>query len=165
MDAVFLADFRKTVDTSAARLRTLSSAEAAVRPAPGSWSPKEIIGHLVDSASNNHGRFVRAQLEDDLVFPGYDGDAWVRTQRYASAPWTELVGLWRAYNLQLARVVDAMSEDDLTRPRENHNLDKIASDPVPRGESTTLAYFVRDYIGHLELHVRQIVPEYVPVSS
>jgi len=49
--------------------------EAASRPAPGKWSQKEIIGHLIDSASNNHGRFVRAQLQDDLIFAGYDQDA------------------------------------------------------------------------------------------
>ena len=64
----FLRDFRETVDRSAAGLRELSIAEAGAHPAPSKWSPKEIIGHLIDSASNNHGRFVRAQLKDDLVF-------------------------------------------------------------------------------------------------
>jgi hypothetical protein len=34
------------------------------KPAPGKWSKKEIPGHLVDSANNNHQRFLRAQFED-----------------------------------------------------------------------------------------------------
>ncbi len=62
MDEAFVADFRRTIDGSAARLLGVSSADASKRPAPGKWSTKEIIGHLIDSASNNHGRFVRAQL-------------------------------------------------------------------------------------------------------
>jgi hypothetical protein len=81
MDAAFLADFHHTVDTASASLRALSPERAAVRPAPGKWSPKEIVGHLIDSASNNHGRFVRAQLQDDLVFDGsnrLNGCAWKR---------------------------------------------------------------------------------------
>ena len=78
MDAGFLADFRDTVDTAAARLLALTAEQAAVRPAPDKWSPKEIIGHLIDSASNNHGRFVRAQLQDDLMFDGYEQAEWVR---------------------------------------------------------------------------------------
>ena len=62
MDAGFLADFRGTVDAGAARLLALTPDQAAARPGPDKWSPKEIIGHLIDSASNNHGRFVRALL-------------------------------------------------------------------------------------------------------
>src|SRR3954451_3183283 len=58
MEPAFLADFRDTVDRAVVRLLTMSNEQAAARPAAGKWSPKEIIGHLVDSASNNHGRFV-----------------------------------------------------------------------------------------------------------
>ena len=49
------------------------------------------LGHLIDSAVNNHARFVRAQLQDDLVFPGYDQDGWVRVQRYDERSWPALV--------------------------------------------------------------------------
>jgi hypothetical protein len=76
-DAGFLADFRHTVDAAAVSLPALSPERAAARPAPGKWSPKEIVGHLIDSASNNHGRFVRAQLRDDLRFDGYEQAEWV----------------------------------------------------------------------------------------
>ena len=78
MDAAFIAEFRRTIDRAAERLGTFDDIEAGRPTAPGKWSKKEIVGHLIDSAANNHGRFVRAQLQDDLVFAGYDQDAWVR---------------------------------------------------------------------------------------
>src|SRR5262245_17020217 len=117
MDAAFLDDFRQTLDRAAQQLLLFSDANASVRPAPGKWSKKEIIGHLLDSASNNHGRFVRAQLQDDLVFPGYDQDEWVRVQRYQSRRWVDLVRAWHAYNHQIASVMAAADEDALTRRR------------------------------------------------
>jgi len=66
MGAAFLDDFRQTVDRAAERLLRYSDDEAGQRSAPDKWSRKEIIGHLIDSASNNHGRFVRGQLQDAL---------------------------------------------------------------------------------------------------
>jgi hypothetical protein len=58
----------------------------ALKPAPDRWSKKEILGHLIDSAANNHQRFVRAQGTPRLEFPGYEQEFWVATQAYASAP-------------------------------------------------------------------------------
>ena len=91
--AAFLDDFRRTVDRAAERLLAVSDADAGRSPAPGKWSKKEIIGHLIDSAANNHGRFVRAQLQEDLIFLGYDQDAWVRLQHYRERSWNDLVRL------------------------------------------------------------------------
>jgi hypothetical protein len=127
-----------------------------MRPAAGKWSPKEVIGHLIDSACNNHSRFVCARLEDGLEFPGYEQDAWVTTQDYMSADWAELVTLWRAYNLHIARIVDLIPADVLVAPRPMHNLDVIAWRTVPREQPVTLEYFIRDYIAHLEHHLEQI---------
>ena len=158
MDAAFLADFRETVDISAARLRALSGAEAAVRPAPGKWSRKEIVGHLIDSATNNHGRFVRAQLQDDLVFDGYEQAEWVDVQRYQAREWAELVLLWQSLNHHIAHVMETAETDALTRPRARHNLDRLAWQPVRTTEPTTLDYFMRDYVGHLKHHLRQAIP-------
>jgi hypothetical protein len=158
MDAALLADFLETVDTSAARLRALSGAEAAVRPAPGKWSRKEIIGHLIDSATNNHGRFVRAQLQDDLVFEGYEQAEWVDVQRYQAREWAELVLLWQSLNHHLAHVMETTETNALTKPRARHNLDRLAWQPVRATEPTTLEYFMRDYVGHLKHHLRQALP-------
>jgi hypothetical protein len=131
MDTAFLDDFRQTLDRAAQRLLMYSDADASHRPAPGKWSKKEIIGHLLDSASNNHGRFVRAQLQDDLV------------------------RAWHAYNLQIAHIMEAADTEALTRPRARHNLHELAWKEVPQSEPATLDYFMRDYVGHLKHHLGQ----------
>ena len=96
------------VGAATPRLEAISDADASRPRSEGKWSRKEIVGHLIDSASNNHGRFVRAQFSDDLVCPTYDQDAWVRVQNYIRAPWVELVTLWSLYNLHLTRVIAAI---------------------------------------------------------
>jgi hypothetical protein len=158
VDATFLADFRQTVDRAADRLMALSEDEASARPAPGKWSRKEIIGHLIDSASNNHGRFVRAQLQDDLVFPGYDQDAWVQAQRYQDRRWADLVRLWQVFNHHIATVMETADPHQVTRPRARHNLDQLAWRTVSAVQSTTLEYFMRDYVDHLKHHLGQALP-------
>ena len=158
MDGAFLDDFRRTVDRAAERLLAFSDADAGRSPAPGKWSKKEIIGHLIDSAANNHARFVRAQLQDELVFLGYDQDAWVRLQRYQDRSWTDLVRLWQAYNYHIALVMASADPHAVMRPRLSHNLHELAWQPVPPTEAATLDYFMRDYVAHLEHHVRQALP-------
>ena len=157
----YIDELRSAVERSTPALLALSEAESAHRPAPGKWSPREVLGHLIDSASNNHQRFVRAQIEGELVFPGYQQDAWVTVQEYQHAPWTELVTLWRAYNLHIARVMAAAPEPVRLRAHSVHNLDEIAWKTVAAQEPATLDYFMRDYVGHLKHHVRQILgPEW-----
>jgi hypothetical protein len=149
------ADLRNVVAAATPRLLAITESRASLAPAPGKWSPKQVIGHLIDSASNNHQRFVRAQFQDDLVFPGYEQEAWVSAQNYQAAPWIELVGLWQRFNLQLARVIAAIPASVRLEPRSRHNLHEIAWRPVPRGEAATLEYFLRDYLNHLKHHVSQ----------
>jgi len=152
----YITDLRDTVDRAAAQLSEVGAEAAAVRPRPGGWSAKEIIGHLIDSATHNHQRFVRAQWQDTLVFSGYEQEAWVKAQRYEDAPWVELVVLWREYNRHLARVMAAVPAGVRYREHRMHNLHEIAWQPVPAGESTTLDYLMADYVGHLHHHLRQI---------
>jgi hypothetical protein len=159
MDPAFLADFRHTIDRSAERLLALSDAQAAARSAPGKWSPKEIVGHLIDSASNNHGRFVRAQLQDDMTFDGYEQDDWVRVQTYQERSWADLVLLWQAFNHHIAHVMEAAGAEALAKPRARHNLDALAWQPLHSEQPATLEYFMRDYVGHLKHHLRQALAE------
>lgn len=152
----YITDLRETVDRAAIELLEAGAEAAAVRPAPGRWSPKEIVGHLIDSAANNHQRFVRAQWQDDLVFAGYAQEAWVASQRYQDAPWPELVTLWREYNRHLARVMAAVPPAVRYREHRHHNLHEIAWQLVPADAPATLDYFMADYVGHLHHHLRQI---------
>ena len=125
-------------------------------PAEGKWSPKQIIGHLIDSAANNHVRFVMAPQKDDLVFAGYDQEAWVATQRYQEASWDALVRLWESYNRQLAHVMKAIPADVRGRQIRVHNFDRIAWKTMPQTEPVSLDYLMEDYVGHLESHLKQI---------
>ena len=148
--------WHQSVADALASLCALPDSRARIRPAPGKWSVKEIVGHLTDSAANNHRRFVLAQLEEGLTFPGYAQDEWVSRQGYQNSPWPALATLWAGYNEHLINLVRAIPAAILTRPRTEHNLDEIGWRPVPREEATTLAYLIEDYVGHLEHHLGQI---------
>ena len=154
-----IADFRRTIEEAAERLLLISEEESEAPKAEGKWSAKEIIGHLIDSASNNHQRFVRAQFQDDLVFPGYEQEAWIQAQQYNRQSWPLLVQLWKSFNLHLAHVMEHAPEQARRMPRAKHNLHQIAWQTVGAEEPTTLEYFMRDYIGHLKNHLRQVFAE------
>lgn len=149
-------DLADTVNRAAERLAGVALETVSHRPAPGSWSIREIVGHLVDSASNNHQRFVRARWQDDLVFPSYEQDRWVEAQRYQDAPWPDLLALWRTFNLHIARVMALTPPAIRMKPHHRHNLDVLAWQPVPAGQPATLDGFMRDYVGHLHHHLAQI---------
>ena len=151
-----LDDFRDAVDSALPRLERITDVRAAQRPAPTTWSAKEVLGHLVDSAANNHSRFVIAQGRDDLSFPGYDQERWVEVQAYGTQPWPEIIALWVAYNRHLIRIVARIPAGELAKPRRQHTLARIAWRPVAEGEPVTLDYFIRDYVGHLRHHLAQI---------
>ncbi len=123
----------------------ISDAAAAGRATGGGWSRKQILGHLIDSASNNHQRFVRAMLQDELHWPGYDQSGNVRVQRFQDAPWRDLVGLWAAYNRFLAHVIAGIPDAKRTTPCW------IGEYPV-----MTLEELTADYLRHLEHHLDQI---------
>jgi hypothetical protein len=152
----FLNGFRETIESSALRLTEIPAAQSSRQPLPGKWTPKEILGHLVDSAANNHQRFVHAQFTNDLVFPGYEQDAWVNVQHYNDESWLNLVQLWTSYNLHLLHVVSGIPHSILQQSRTHHNLDQIGFKTVNKSQPTTLEYFVRDYVDHLRHHLAQI---------
>jgi len=153
----FLEDFRRTINTASEQLLQISTEQSQIPRAEGKWSPKEIIGHLIDSASNNHQRFVRAQFTDDLVFAGYEQEGWVRFQNYQDEPWSELVQLWKLYNRHILHLMSLTPEETRRKLRHKHNLHQIASDSLSENEPVTLEWFMRDYVDHLKKHLRQIL--------
>jgi hypothetical protein len=155
----FLKEFRDTIVSATARLKNIPETQSGWKSSPEAWSAKETIGHLIDSAANNHQRFVRAQFTDDLVFPGYQQDQWVNSQKYRDESWSEVVQLWSSYNLHLVHVASAIPEDVLTKPRSRHTLDQIAFKLVDKNDPATLEYLIRDYLDHLRHHLDQIFAE------
>jgi hypothetical protein len=155
-----LTDFRRTVETYAPRLLALGEEGARLRRGgEEGWSSKQIVGHLIDSAANNHRRFVLAQFKDDLQFDGYAQEDWVTAQGYDAEPWSQIVELWRAYNLHLAHVMSRAPAEALRRPRAAHSLDRIALKLVDAAQPATLEYLMLDYVDHLKHHLRQIFPD------
>ena len=98
-------EFANTIKIASERLMRITEAQSAQFPAPGKWSKKQILGHLIDSAANNHQRFVRVQLTDELSLPGYAQNDWVDVQHYQSAVWSDLLVLWKNYNQHLLSVI------------------------------------------------------------
>ena len=150
------AELRAAVRDGLRWMTAVPESESGRRPRPRGWSPKEIVGHLIDSASNNHGRFVRGALDESLVFAPYDQEGWVTLQRYQEQGWGALLERWAAFNEQVAVSIEGIPETALTRQRAQHNFDRIAWKTIAASEATTLEYFIRDYIGHLRHHLAQV---------
>ena len=138
-------NLREAVESARPRLEALSNKVASIKLRPEKWSVKEIIGHLVDSAANNHQRFVRAQMgATDLQPYRYAQDNWVGLQQYQSADWHSLVSLWYYYNLHLAGLIATIQPEFL-----ENELD-VWDEPA------TLRFVAEDYVRHLNHHLDQI---------
>ena len=136
---------RKTVEDFTGRFNNMDEAIASQKSHPDKWSCKEILGHLLDSASNNHQRFVRAQYSKNVILPTYEQKEWVKIQQYGLRTWKELLILWKSYNFHLAHILDHMPADCLQIPCI-----------LGSGEPLTIGYIVVDYLGHIQHHLRQI---------
>src|SRR5215203_5482285 len=111
----FLTGFRETISTAAGRMGEITPEKSRQKTSAEDWAPIEVLGHLVDSAANNHQRFVRAQFTDDLVFSGYEQNQWVSSQKYREESWADVIQLWSAYNLHLAHAASVIPGDVLTK--------------------------------------------------
>jgi len=148
--------FKKNIQAHYERLNNLPLSKVDKKPASNKWSPKEIIGHLIDSACNNHRRFVQAQWKEDMIFDGYEQDKWVDIQAYQTANWQELLDLWYSYNIHICRIMENTSPEKLEKKVKEHNLHLVAMVTVLAEESVSLGYFMKDYIFHIEHHLKQI---------
>jgi hypothetical protein len=133
------------VAAASERLAAFSHSDAAVRPAPGAWSKKEELGHLIDSAINNYARLIRVQRENAPALPGYEQDAWVERQGYQDRDWREVIALWSALNLHMLAAARRVPAADITR-----------TCTISGGNSITLGFLIEDYVDHMVHHLQHI---------
>lgn len=134
--------------------------DSAQKPKPDKWSKKEILGHLIDSATNNHRRFLIANTKEDLVFEGYAQNEWVTMQDYQNRGWLLLIELWAYYNFHIADVIELIPAEQRNKMHQKHSFDRMAWQTVPIAQPSNLQYLINDYVGHIEHHIRQIIPAY-----
>jgi len=139
-----LQSLRSMLEILPKRLAALPSDAVASKP-PASWSVKEELGHLLDSAANNHQRIVRTQLEEKPAMPGYDGDRWVELHAYRSRDWRELIGLWEALNRQLLAAAEAVPDSAWSR-----------TCTIGSSAPLTLQFVFEDYLNHMRHHLEHM---------
>ncbi|RYD59099.1 MAG: DinB family protein [Sphingobacteriales bacterium] len=127
-------------------LEAIPEDEFSSKPAADKWSKKEILGHLIDSAANNHHRFVRMQFDDNYSITSYDQNKWVIYSYHQLADKQELIIMWKTYNLFLTSLMGNVADDMLNRKASTGD-----------GRTVTLAWLFNDYVAHAEHHLKQIV--------
>jgi hypothetical protein len=133
------------IETEPSQLAELSDATAALTPSPEKWSPKQELGHLLDSAANNHQRIVRTLLEEQPAMPGYQQQRWVQVHRYQQRDWRELIDTWTALNRQLLIVAAWLDASDWAR-----------TCTIANSEPLTLRFVLEDYVAHMAHHLAHI---------
>jgi hypothetical protein len=137
---------RRHVDADLPHLRALTEEAASAPRGEGKWSSKQELGHLIDSASNNHIRFLLAAIGPEYRGPSYEQELWVRVHRYQELPWETLVNFWSQYNLLLAHVIEGIPEERLGA------MCHIGSLPP-----ATLGKVMEDYVTHMQHHLDQLL--------
>lgn len=108
---------------------------------------KQILGHLIDSAANNHQRMIRLQYNEKLDFPDYqqDNDLWISLQDYQNADWNTTIKMWKYYNLHMIQVIKSVDQTKLDNSWQNFEDNMV-----------TLRQMIEGYLGHIELHLNEI---------
>lgn len=136
---------KEIIEQSKPRLLDLTESQVSAKPYDDKWSLKEILGHLVDSAGNNHQRIVRMQEKSDIGTFKYSQPHWVASQYYQKESWNDLVYAWYYTNKHLAHVIEHVNPATL----------KNTCDVGDR-EPAMLESIVTGYIRHVQHHIDQI---------
>jgi hypothetical protein len=145
--SIYADDIKRVVSEWEPRLIALSEEAITRRENHQHRTIKQLIGHLIDSASNNHQRMVRLQYNENLIFPDYqqDNDLWIAIQDYQHADWPNLVTLWKSFNIQIAHLILSIDKTKLNSCWTNFE-----------GAKVTLKDMVKGYPDHLNLHLNDI---------
>jgi len=128
------------------RFMKLEEESVTAKTAPGKWSKKEILGHLIDSAFNNLRRIIMVQYQPGAKII-YDQDQWVRIQNYQEIDVNDLVQLWIILNQQFVNLIERYPENML-----NLSID-TGKESI---EFCTAEFLIKDYLDHMEHHLKQI---------
>src|SRR3954447_5952941 len=139
-----VASFRSMLQHIPQRLHKLTDSDASRRPSGDAWSPKQELGHLLDSAIVNHNRFLRMLTEGNPTLPGYDGPQFVEMHKYDERNWQQLISTWETLNTHFLMALE-------TAPSESWQRQGIVD-----GNQVTLDFLVTDYIGHALHHLQHI---------
>jgi len=148
--------FETLLEQALPRLEAMNEVQVETPREPGKWTPKQIVGHLIDSAANNHQRFVRGQLEPQPTYTSYNQNAWMDLQNYAARDWNELLTLWHTYNRHLLHLMKTVRIEAL-----EHVFQMPVGVPNAKTDgvsAVTLEFLMRDYVRHCEHHLAQIFP-------
>lgn len=137
-----IAELSQLIADCTEHFKQMPESEWAAKPDPAKWSKKEVLGHLIDSALNNHRRFVVGQYAQGQNIV-YAQDQWVASQNYQQAHTPELIALWQLLNLQIVRILENMPADAY-----QHVCDTGKNGP----ELHTLEWLAEDYVAHMRHH-------------
>ena len=132
------------------RLLALSNGAISERRNTQNRSIKQIVGHMVDSASNNTHRIVHLQYQKSpLIFPDYanlgNNDRWISIQNYQDEEWNELVQLWKCTNIHITHVI------------RNVDTEKLENEWISASnQKVSLRAMIVDFPRHFKLHLDEI---------
>jgi len=111
---------------------------------------KQIVGHMIDSASNNTHRVVHMQYQESpLRFPNYatngNNDRWIAIQNYQNEDWDNMIKLWKYSNLHFIHVIENVDPTKLEN-QWHYSDERLIS----------LKDGVIDYLRHFKLHLSEI---------
>jgi hypothetical protein len=136
-----ISQLRQLLDRVPPALRSISDEKASAGSSTDSWSAKQELGHLLDSAIVNHYRWVRVLSEDNPTLPGYNGPYWVSVHTYQQRNWTDLIDTWQRLNQHMLMLAEGISASGWQRPA------------IFDGKLSTLEFMLNDYIHHAADHL------------
>lgn len=138
-------------ETIPQKIQSLSEEDLSFKPSPEKWSKKEIIGHLIDSATNNHHRIVRGQYEE-LPKIAYDNQTWQSGNHYQDMSVEHLVTFWIAYNRYFLELIKLIPAEKLTR--------MVKTGEQGDNNLMNIEFLIKDYIDHMEHHLKQVIGDW-----
>lgn len=142
-----LEKFDKIINETPDKILSIDEKTFSEKVSEEKWSKKEILGHLVDSASNNHHRFVKIQFEDEpFLIKEYEQDNWVAVQKYKDENTKRLLSLWKHYNMHLYHIISIIPTNQLTKKCK-----------IDENRTETLQWLIEDYVNHHQHHLNQIL--------